>query len=86
MQKLFLTPLLISLIASITLPYQVKAGYWLVIGSYRQGPGGKASVSGITSPSVYAIPMETLRQCEAAGREITEEIYKPVYLLQVEQE
>ena len=29
--------------------------YWLVIGSYRQGPGGKPAVSGITSPSLFFI-------------------------------
>ena len=34
-----------------------KADYWLVIGTYRQGPGGRPEVSGITSPSLYAIPM-----------------------------
>ena len=33
----------------------VKANYWLVIGTYRQGPGGRPEVSGITSPSLYAI-------------------------------
>tara|TARA_Y100001968_G_C19422514_1_gene752558 strand:+ start:2126 stop:2407 length:282 start_codon:yes stop_codon:yes gene_type:complete len=53
--------------------------YWLVIGSYRQGPGAKPAVSGITSPSLYAIPMETLELCEKAGRKITKEIYKPVW-------
>ncbi|WP_320676960.1 hypothetical protein [Prochlorococcus sp. MIT 1300] len=79
MQKRTLASLLISLLASLSFPSQVKADYWLVIGSYRQGPGGKASVSGITSPSVYAIPMKTLAQCKAAGLEITKEIYKPVW-------
>ena len=28
-----------------------RAKYWLVIGTYRQGPGGRQEVSGITSPS-----------------------------------
>ena len=34
----------------------VKANYWLVIGTYRQGPGGRPEVSGITSPSLHTIP------------------------------
>ena len=68
------------LIASAAyLPATASGGYWLVIGSYRQGPGGRPEVSGITSPSVYAIPMETLQQCEEAGRKISDEIYKPVW-------
>ena len=53
--------------------------YWLVIGSYRQGPGGRPEVSGITSPSVYAIPMNSLEQCQDAAKQIVREIYKPVW-------
>ena len=34
----------------------IKANYWLVIGSYRQGPGGRTEVSGIKSPSLHTIP------------------------------
>ena len=79
MRRFFLAPLLASIATTTILPLTANAGYWLVIGSYRQGPGGKASVSGITSPSVYAIPMETLAQCKIAGKKITEEIYRPVW-------
>ncbi len=67
-------------IASVPLnAFSAHAKYWLVIGSYRQGPGGRPEVSGITSPSIYAIPMKTLELCEAAGERIEDEIYKPVW-------
>ena len=70
---------LMLLIASATSLPLIAGGYWLVIGSFRQGPGGRPEVSGITSPSIYAIPMETMEQCEAAGQKISNEIYKPVW-------
>ena len=57
----------------------VKANYWLVIGTYRQGPGGRPEVSGITSPSLHTIPMKDLETCEKAGSKISKEIYKPVW-------
>lgn len=61
-------------------PNQLKAeGYWLVIGSYRQGPGGKPAVSGITSPTLHAIPMDSYSQCREAGQRIFNDIYKPVW-------
>ena len=55
------------------------ANYWLVIGTYRQGPGGRPEVSGITSPSLYSLPMKDLETCKLAGKKITKEIYKPVW-------
>ena len=67
--------LLYLLINSETL----KADYWLVIGTYRQGPGGRPEVSGITSPSLHSIPMKDLDTCKKAGNKITNEIYKPVW-------
>ena len=57
----------------------LKADYLLVIGTYRQGPGGRPEVSGITSPSLHSIPMENLETCNKAGEKITNEIYKPVW-------
>ena len=45
----------------------VKANYWLIIGTYRQGPGGRSEVSGITSPSLNSIPMKDLDSCKKAG-------------------
>ena len=71
----------ITITISLLTPTQAKADetYWLVIGTYRQGPGGRPEVSGITSPSVYAIPMMTLDQCKSAGKQISTQIYKPVW-------
>ena len=56
-----------------------KANYWLVIGTYRQGPGTRPEVSGITSPSLYSLPMKDLQSCKLAGEKITKDIYKPVW-------
>ena len=57
----------------------VKANYWLIIGTYRQGPGSRPEVSGITSPSLHSIPMKDLETCNKAGEKISNEIYKPVW-------
>ena len=56
-----------------------NANYFLVIGTYRQGPGGRPVVSGITSPSLHSIPMKDLDSCKNAGEKITKEIFKPVW-------
>ena len=70
-----------ALLSLICFPLSVEASYWLVIGSYRQGPGSRPEVSGITSPSLYSIPMKSIKLCEAAGKKISKEIYKPVWQL-----
>tara|TARA_B100000287_G_scaffold19879_1_gene19873 strand:+ start:617 stop:898 length:282 start_codon:yes stop_codon:yes gene_type:complete len=70
---------LISLAFLMFIPNVVKANYVLVIGTYRQGPGSRAEVSGITSPSLFAIPMKDLKTCEEAGEQIINDIYKPVW-------
>ena len=57
----------------------LKANYILVIGTYRQGPGGRPEVSGITSPSLHSMSMYDLESCEKAGEKIINEIYKPVW-------
>jgi len=57
----------------------VSANYWLVIGTYRQGPGSRPEVSGITSPSLHSIPMKDLNTCIKAGEKVTKEIFKPVW-------
>ena len=68
------------LIATLVFPAQyTKADYLLVIGTYRQGPGNRPEVSGITSPSLYSLPMEDIESCRKAGEKITNEIYKPVW-------
>ena len=71
--------LILFFIYSIFFSASVKANYFLVIGTYRQGPGGRPEVSGITSPSLHAIPMQDLNTCNKAGEKITSEIYKPVW-------
>ena len=64
-------------ILNITNP--IKANYWLVIGTYRHGPSGMPEVSGITSPSLYSLPMKNLETCLISGEKFTKEIYKPVW-------
>ena len=71
--------LIIVLTALVGLQAKAKENYWLVIGSYRQGPGSKPQVSGITSPSLFAIPIGTEKMCIEAGKKIEEEIYNPVW-------
>ena len=79
MSKILTRQLLLLIASSATIPLMAAGDYWLVIGSYRQGPGGRPEVSGITSPSVFAIPMKSIQQCRAAGKKISEEIYMPVW-------
>ncbi len=80
MNKTFLA-FITAIISFIFFPLEAKSDYWLVIGSYRQGPGSRPEVSGITSPSIYAIPMKSLAACKKAGKKISTEIYKPVWML-----
>jgi hypothetical protein len=56
-----------------------KANYWLIIGTYRQGPGRRPEVSGITSPSLHSIPMKDLDTCNNAGKQINNDIFTPVW-------
>ena len=71
--------LLLFLFSTFLVSDFVEAKYWLIIGTYRQGPGSRPEVSGITSPSLYSIPMQDLDTCKKAGEQITKEIYKPVW-------
>ena len=79
MGKRIIFSLIIVLSSFIGLQTKAKADYWLVIGSYRQGPGRKPQVSGITSPSLFAIPIKTKKMCIEAGKKIEKEIYNPVW-------
>ena len=80
MKKFFLQ---LSIFLSILISSDaVKANYWLVIGTYRQGPGGRPEVSGITSPSLNAIPMKDIETCKIAGAKISEIFYIPVWQLE----
>ena len=63
MGKKIIFSLIFVLTSLAGLQAKAKADYWLVIGSYRQGPGGKPQVSGITSPSLFAIPIGTEKMC-----------------------
>ena len=71
--------ILLSLFSLFCISNPVRANYWLIIGTYRQGPGRRPEVSGITSPSLNSIPMKDLDTCNKAGEKITNEIYKPVW-------
>jgi len=73
------TLILFFLFSIIFFADSARAKYWLVIGTYRQGPGSRPEVSGITSPSLHSIPMKDLDTCNKAGKKITDEIYKPVW-------
>ena len=70
---------LLLFLFSVFISEYAKANYLLIIGTYRQGPGGRPEVSGITSPSLHSIPMKDLETCNKAGEKITNEIYKPVW-------
>ncbi len=77
--KRILLSLILALTSIVGIQEKVKADYWLVIGSYRQGPGSQPHVSGITSPTLFAIPIGTKNMCEEAGKQIEQDIYKPVW-------
>ena len=78
MKKNF-TLILLFILSLFFFPNSLRASYWLIIGTYRQGPGSRPEVSGITSPSLHSIPMKDLDTCNEAGEKITNEIYKPVW-------
>ena len=71
--------LILFFLFSIIFSGSAKSEYLLIIGTYRQGPGGRPEVSGITSPSLHSIPMKDLDTCKKAGEQITNEIYQPVW-------
>ena len=71
--------LILFFLFSLIFSDSANAKYWLIIGTYRQGPGTRPEVSGITSPSLHSIPMKDLDSCNKAGEKITNEIYKPVW-------
>ena len=71
--------LLYFLFSLLIFSNSVRADYWLIIGTYRQGPGRRPEVSGITSPSLHSIPMKDIDTCNKAGEKITNQIYKPVW-------
>jgi len=87
MKKKFI--LILFFLFSLIFSDSANANYWLIIGTYRQGPGGRPEVSGITSPSLHSIPMKDLDTCNKAGEKITKKyinlfgnliVNGPVYL------
>ena len=70
---------ILFIFGALNIASPINAKYWLVIGTYRQGPSGRPEVSGITSPSLYSLPMKDLDTCIKAGEKITQDIYKPVW-------
>jgi hypothetical protein len=79
------TPLLLAFASAMggliaMVPAANAATTYLVLGSYKQPDGGsKPRVAQYSSPSVQILPMESVEQCEAAGRRITNKIYKPIW-------
>ena len=76
--------LILFFLFSLIFSGSAKANYWLIIGTYRQGPGGRPEVSGITSPSLHSIPMRDLDTCNKAGEKITKfyfDWYYPNYFV-----
>ena len=71
--------IIFSLFSNFLFSNSLRADYWLIIGTLRQGPRGRPEVSGITSPSLHSIPMKDLETCKKAGEKITKEIYQPVW-------
>ena len=62
--------LILFLLFSFIFSGSAKAKYWLIIGTYRQGPGGRPEFSGIISPTLHSIPMKDLDTCNKAGEKI----------------
>ena len=52
--------LILFFLFSLIFSGSAKANYCLIIGIYRQGPGGRPEVSGIIIPSFRSIPMKDL--------------------------
>ncbi len=53
--------------------------YWLIVGTYRHGSGGRPDVNGIKNPSLRFIPMKDFDTCNKSGEKVTNEIYKLVW-------
>jgi hypothetical protein len=72
MRKRFLIPLL----AALALPAAVNAeSFYLYFGTFES----KERATRIEdSPTLHASPFSSLTRCEAAGKKIFEQIYKPI--------
>ena len=70
MNKIFTLTLLINFF-SIFFSDSLKTNYWLVIGTYRQGPFGRPEESVITCPSLHSVPMKHFDNCKNSGEKIS---------------
>ena len=60
-------------------PAAEAATTYLVLGTYKQLEiRSKPQVSLYSSPSVQILPLNSIEQCEAAGRQIIAKVYKPI--------
>ena len=68
--------LILPLLASIALPISVSAeSFYLYFGTFES----KERATRIEdSPTLHASPFSSLTRCEAAGKKIFEQIYKPI--------
>ncbi len=77
-----ITLLIVSAISGLIAlaPAANAATSYLVLGTYKQPVGGsKPQVALHSSTSIQVLPMESIEQCEEAGRQITSKIYKPIW-------
>ena len=65
--------LILFFIFSLIFSGSARANYWLIIGTYRQGPGGRPEVRGITILSLNSIHMKEIAICNKAGKKVTNE-------------
>ena len=66
--------LILFFLFSLIFSGSAKANYWLIIGTYRQGPWGRPEVTEITSTSLHSIAIKDSDTCNKSGEKITNEI------------
>ena len=59
--------LILFFLFSVNFSGSAKANFWITIGTYRYGPGGRLDVSVKTSPSLHSIPRKDLDNCNKGG-------------------
>ena len=60
--------LILIFLFSLIFSGSANANYWLIIGTYRQGPGGRPEVSGITSRSLDSIQFYSLKNLDTCNK------------------
>ena len=72
--------LTVSGVAALAPAAASAATVYLVLGSYKQADRvDKPRIAAYSSPSVQTIPFDTMEECEAAGQQIHEILYKPIW-------